>query len=535
MALPTTLPTDRWTLVHALKEAARSHPASRLVFPGSGPVSFAEIDQRSDQVATGLDELGVEPGDRIAVIAKNSLEFLLTVLAAHKRRAVAVPLNIELKGTLLAHQLRTSSPRLLVIDADLVGSVESIPPDVRTYSGMVIIGSGDERAADGSGSVPFDEIASSRAQAGSILTATPRDSAAILFTSGTTGPAKGVVMPHAHCFLFGALQAQATATSAEDTVFVALPMFHVNALFMALGSCLITGANANVIRRFSASSWLDELRSSGATVTNMVGVMAQFVHGQPPTDEDQNHRLRRALAIPVSETWAPEFESRFGMRFVRVYGMTECNIVSFGEPTADLPAGCTGPIVDEFFDVRIVSADTGQELPAGTTGEIVVRPRLPSCFMAGYFGADDQTVSAWRDLWFHTGDAGRLDDQQRLYFVDRLKDCIRRRGENISAFEVEQVINQHEGVLESAAVGIITPDSGGDEEIKLCVVVSDDTLRERDLHDWAVAELPRYAVPRFIEIVPELQKTATGKLRKDVLRTVGVTTHTVDCLEPVAS
>jgi crotonobetaine/carnitine-CoA ligase len=190
-------------------------------------------------------------------------------------------------------------------------------------------------------------------------------------------------------------------------------------------------------------------------------------------------------------------------------------------------AGCAGYVIEDFYDVRIVDAETDEALPVGAVGEIVVRPTRPSCFMAGYFQMPERTVEAWRNLWFHTGDAGRFDEEGRLFFIDRIKDCIRRRGENISAFEVEQVLNNFPDIAESAVVGV-RAEAGGEEEIKACIVPKEDALDPTAILDWCVERMPRFAVPRFVEFVAELDKTPTGKLRKQDLRDAGVSDATWD-------
>ena len=196
-----------------------------------------------------------------------------------------------------------------------------------------------------------------------------------------------------------------------------------------------------VVERFRATTWLEEIRAAEATITNGLGVIPEFIFRQPPTDRDRDHRLRLMMAVPIAEEWGEAFEERFGVPFLQGFGMTECNIVAYTRPEEALVPGCAGYVLEEWFVVRVADPDTDEPLTAGAVGEIVVRPRLPGCFMAGYFRMPERTVEAWRNLWFHTGDAGRFDGLGRLHFVDRIKDCIRRRGENISSFEIEQVLN----------------------------------------------------------------------------------------------
>ena len=208
--------------------------------------------------------------------------------------------------------------------------------------------------------------------------------------------------------------------------------------------------------------------------------------------------------------------------------MTECNIPAYGKLEDPVMAGCAGHIDNDFFEVKIVDADTDEEMPKGEVGEIVVRPTQPACFMQGYYNMPERTIEAWRNLWFHTGDAGRFDEEGRLFFIDRIKDCIRRRGENISAFEVEQVINNHPEVAESCVIGVRDADAGGEEEVKACVVSVGNGVEPTSILDWCVERMPRYAVPRYIEYVDALDKTPTGKLQKQVLRDAGITSDTWD-------
>jgi len=310
-----------------------------------------------------------------------------------------------------------------------------------------------------------------------------------------------------------------------------LPLFHANALLMQFVGSLIAGAQVVVTERFRATSWLEEVRAAEATITNgLGGVIPEFIFRQPPTARDREHRLRLMMAVPIAPEWGAAFEQRFGVPFMQGFGMTECNIVAYTRPGDALVPGCAGYPLAEWFDVAIADPATDALLPAGQTGEIVVRPKVPGCVMAGYFRMPEKTVEAWRDLWFHTGDAGRFDDAGRLHYVDRIKDCIRRRGENISSFEIEQVLNAHPAVAESAVVGVKVAGAGGEDEVKAYVVpVAGTVVDPVELLDWCAPRMPHFAVPRFVEVVAtELAKTPTGKLQKTPLREAGVTAVTWD-------
>jgi carnitine-CoA ligase len=521
------LDPERWTLMEALRVQAERRGASIFAsFDDGSNHSFAGLDAASDACATGLASLGVGPGDRVLIMAENSAAFLTAFFGVQKRRAVLVPVNTELKGEFLAHQLRDSQPKVIIADRqpgegwaaglDGVTAFVAIGDAVKTVTGKPVTTFGDLcRHID----------------RGDVMTPEARDICLILYTSGTSGPSKGVVIPQAHAYLFGYQQARALSLTSEDRFFVALPMFHVNALLMSLGACLVTDAQAFIAARFSASQWLNQVRSCGATVSNTLGIMAEFILQQPETALDKEHRLRSVMAVPVSDQWGVRFEARFGVRLVQVYGMTECNIISFNNDLDQLQPGCAGRVSDEFFDVRIVDPETDRTLDPGAIGEIVVRPCVPYGFMQGYYNLPDTTVRAWRNLWFHTGDAGRLDATGRLYFVDRLGDCIRRRGENISSLEIEQVLGSHPDIAECAVIGLKIDGAGGEEEIEAIVVRRKPGLDRVGLLKWSEAHLPRYAVPRFWKFVDALEKTPTGKVKKRELRDRGVTAGTWDRVE----
>jgi len=531
------LPRSHWTLVEAVRrQAARLGEAEFLGFE-DGSLSFAGLEGASDAAASALAGLGVQPGDRVLALAANSAAFVVAMIATHKRRAVFTPVNTELKGAFLEHQVRNSEPVVVLVDAELAGSFAGVDTAGVGIAHVVVIGGAVPDGLPDSlrvGSLrTWDELlAGSAVDAAAVLTPEPQDICTIMYTSGTTGPSKGVLMPQAHCFLFAKGAADAVALrEGEDRYFVCMPFFHANALFMQIYACLVAGVPATVVKRFSVTSWLDQVIDCGATATNALGVMPEFIFRQPPDPRDRSHRLTRVMAVPIAEEWGAAFEQRYGVRLVQGFGMTEINMVAYSDPADPVIAGCAGRVLDEHFEVIVADPATDEALPAGEVGEILVRPRSPFCFNQGYFRMPDKTVEAYRNLWFHTGDAGRFDEEGRLYFVDRLKDRIRRRGENISSYEIEQVLNEHPAVLESAAVGVRVAGAGGEEEIKAVLVLHPGAAAGFDpvaLLDFCVERMPRYAVPRFVEVVDDLDKTASGKVRKQAMRDGGVTEVTWD-------
>lgn len=517
-----------WTLVAELSRQAGLRPdAAYCRFESGGSYTYQELESASTRFASGLAARGIGPGDRVAIMAANRKEYLVAFFGAQKRRAILVPLNVELKGEFLRHQIRNCKPQVIITDRDFFPDL--MPEDLELTRLVIQVGDGFELAT-GLTCHSFEELERAPERAAAVLRPQPSDVCLIIYTSGTSGAAKGVELTQCHSYLFGLQQAHAMELDEHDTYYVCLPLFHVNALLMSLAGCLVAGANAYVAQRFSASRWRLDLNASGASVTNMLGTMAEFLLALAPEASDTDHSVTSVMALPVSSSWALTFEERFGIKLVQVYGMTECNIVAYTSTQDPLVAGRVGPIQREFFDVEILDPQTGERLPIDRTGEICVRPKVPSGFMRGYHNMPDVTVTAWRDLWFHTGDAGRIDKSDSLHFVDRLGDTIRRRGENISSFEVEQAILEYPGVLECAVVGIRVDGAGGEQEVKVDLALSQSAERFEDAAfiAWCADRIPRYAVPRFVELHTSLPKTATGKIQKARLREAGVTPQTWD-------
>ena len=528
-------PWREWTLVHLLRRQAADHGSRPFLrFEDGQAFTFGALDAWTDGLAGSLAALGIRAGDRVLGLIGNRAEAIGLLFAAVKLGAVWVPLNTGLRGAFLQHQLHNAEPRVVIVEDRLAENLRDVAAGPVSPGTVVMVGdpaTATPPCLSGAQRLMFQEMAFLQAPDDlALVSPAPGDTAMIMYTSGTTGPAKGVLMPHGHCYLFGLGTAEALALTAEDRYYICMPLFHANALLMQLLGTLIAGTAAVVAERFRATTWLAEIRDSGATVTNGLGVIPEFVFRQPATDRDRDHRLRAMMAIPIAREWGAAFQERFGVPFLQGFGMTECNIPAYGRPGDPLIPGCAGYPLAEWFDVAIADPETDELVPAGETGEIVVRPKVPGCFMAGYFRMPDKTVEAWRNLWFHTGDAGRLDERGRLHYIDRLKDCIRRRGENISAFEIEQVLNAHPAVAESAVMGIRVAGAGGEDEVKACVVAAPGaTVDPVALLDWCTPRMPHFAVPRFVEIVAgELPKTPTGKVQKTALREAGVNATTWD-------
>ena len=524
----TELPKAAWTYPAVVRmQAERYGDRPFCSFQEGETLSFRELETESSALASGLADLGVTSGDRVVVLAFNSREFILTMIAAHKRGAIFVPINTELKGAFLEHQLKNTEPRVVIVDAALRVAFDSVDMAAAGVEATIVIG-GSALPLPGTRAIRFENLVASSPRREDVVEVTPYTVCTIMFTSGTTGPAKGVMMPHGHCFYNALISMRRTELTDADRMYISMPLFHGTASLLQLYASLLAGASTYIVRRFSASSWLSDVRAGAATVTFAAGVMAEFILKQPEQVDDADNPLRLVWSVPVSAQWGPRFEKRFDVRILQAYGMTELCVPVWGDLKEPLQPGCAGEVIKDFWEIRIVDPETDEHLQAYEVGEIVGRPKEPGVFMAGYFRMPDKTVEAWRTLWFHTGDAGYVDDRGRLFYVDRIRDRIRRRGENISAFEVEEVVGAHPGVRQCAVVGVKVDGAGGEDEVMAYIVAHATDLAPADVLDWCVQRMPRYAVPRFIELVSEIEQTPTGKIRKQKLRDAGVTPNTWD-------
>ena len=520
---------EHWVFSDILTRQARRYGERTWIQMVDGAaLTFQQADRIANQVARLLLALKVCPGESVAVFVPNSLEYCYAWFGITRVGAVHVAVNTDYKGVFLEHVLNNCHARLIFVHSDYVDRLREIEAELDYLQELIVIGNVDD--ADHYQSKltvhSFEQFHACASDSVDVAM-TYRDPACVMYTSGTTGPSKGVVMPQAHVYLFGLGTIENMHLTAEDVFYIVLPLFHANALFMQLYATLIIGAKAVLRDKFSASRWIHDVVNYGATITNSLGVIIAFVLGQEPTELDKKHNLRAIGVAPSLPEIDAQLRERFGISdVIGLYGMTEVNIPLYTRPGESRPGSC-GKLWDKYYELQIVDPDTDLPLPPNTVGEIVVRPKLPFGFMTEYMSMPDKTVEANRNFWFHTGDAARMDEEGYVYFVDRIKDCIRRRGENISSFEIEQVIAEHEAVAEVAAVAVKSEITGGEDEVKTVVVLKAH-LSVESLYEYCTQHLPRFAVPRYIEFVDALPKTPTSKIQKTKLREQGVTPTTWD-------
>ena len=325
---------------------------------------------------------------------------------------------------------------------------------------------------------------------------------------------------HAHNYLFADACVSLTRMKADDVYYSPLPLFHANAQFLTAYAAMIAGGRYVMGERFSASAWLGAVRECGATHTNLLGVMMDYVWKQPPTSEDADNKLRCVFAAPVNFRIVEEFKKRFDIEaFVDVFGSTEIGIPILTPYNVPRPQGSFGLAMTDLYDMKLVDPETDQEVPAGELGELVIRPKIAWTLTQGYYRRPEATVAAFRNLWFHTGDGLRQDSEGWFYWVDRLKDAIRRKGENISSAEIEQAVLAMDGIIECAAIAVPADEGEGEDEVMLYVVREPGaTIEAEAVWAWCDSKVPRFAVPRFIEFIGALPKTPTGKIQKVQLR-----------------
>jgi crotonobetaine/carnitine-CoA ligase len=499
----------------------------------AAPHTFAQVNTIANRLAHGLARIGLARHDSVALLLPNCLEFVFAWFAAQKLGAIEVPISDAYKGPLLEHALRISRAKILITTseaAERVAEIErALPALHRCY---ILDPPGTKPGSPRFERVvvaPFEELYTQR-EDNPGLEVTPRDPAAVLFTSGTTGPSKGVLMPHSQFYFFAEEGVQLLRLTDQDVHMTGFPLIHGNAQFLTVYPCLIAAARCVLYPRFSASDFIARAHRSGATVTNLLGSTMAFICAQPPSLSDRDHKLERIYAAPLSSDLAPVFTERFGVSdFVNGFGQTEISLPFMTPPGEAAPPGACGVLVDQWFEVRLCDPDTGEEVPTGTAGELLVRPKAPGIISAEYFGMPEKTVEAWRDLWFHTGDALKRDAEGWYYFVDRVKDALRRRGENISSFEVEAVIREHPAVADCAVVAVKADESGGEDEVKACIVTrAGAAVGYEELIAWCDRRMAAFMVPRYLEILEDLPRTPSEKVRKNALRAAGVTPGTWD-------
>ncbi|MQA79711.1 MAG: AMP-binding protein [Streptosporangiales bacterium] len=514
--------SDRTTARILADKAATVGDRPFLHWQGS-TYTYRDLDELTNRYANGFAALGVGRGDHVALLLPNCPELLWALWGLGKLGAVAVPLNTAAKGELLRYFLDQSDSVMVCVDGSLLPRLVDVlgrVPAVRTVLGHDVDADALTAAGlpDGVRTYPLAALRSSPGTAPEpAQPVRAEDPHLILYTSGTTGPSKGAICPQSQGHAVGHQMSSINGYRPDDVLYTCLPVFHGNAIWYTVYAALWAEASVALYPHFSASRFWSQIRESKATVFNCLGAMANIVWQQPPSPADREHHARICMMVPNSRELSRGFLDRYGITVTSVYAMTEnCAITVFGpdEPAEKVPSA--GRVRDDVA-VQIVD-DGGVEVPTGEVGEIRIRPAEPGMTMLGYYDMPEETAEAHRGGWFHTGDRGWVDDDGYLYFSDRKKEAIRRRGENISAYEVETTICRHPAVHEAAAVPVAS-ELGEDEVMVYLVPAAGATITFEEIIAFCGEQLPYFMVPRYLAVIAELPKTPSEKIEKYKLKT----------------
>ena len=550
--LEALLTADGTTLPERLDHWAQTTPQAICLYDGETDreYTYAEFGALTDAVAGSLARWGIVPGDRISVFTTNSLLAATLMFACWKAGAIYAPVNFSYRGRLLSYQLRDTSPRLLVTDAELVERIPEVAGDLADDAALSVAVFEDDAEAPVGGlpRVPWSALTQQAPRPD--VTIGPADPANIVYTSGTTGPAKGVLQPHLwiNQYTYGLR----SLIDSRDVVYNDLPMYHVGGAFANVGRAIWKGAEAAIWNRFSPSEFWSRIERRGATAAILLDVMIPWLMKAPESEADRANTLSKVHMQPLPLHHAAVAQ-RFGFDAVSAgFGQTESGgplkIVMLetaeGEGTPEhlrkgllgdeLTAACQergfsvvdGTTVTEkgamgypshFVEAMIVD-ESDAECPRGVPGELVVRPRIPHIMMTEYIGKPEATATAWRGGWFHTGDSALQNPDGSFRFVDRMGDRIRVKGENLSSFQVEDLLNGHPDVQMTAVFAIPSSEGSEDDIVAYVVLVEGSRTTEDDLHGFAQEQMPKFMRPAHIRIVADIPRTPTNKIEKYKLK-----------------
>ncbi|CAN5336830.1 ATP-dependent acyl-CoA ligase [soil metagenome] len=516
------------TVIAALERAVMAHP-ERVLLDFSGELyTYRQVDELSTRLANSLATLGIKAGQTVVTMLDNNIDAVIAWLAVNKLCAVHVPINTALRGDFLRHQIADAGAPLVICEPGYVERIGLVAHQLADVRQVLHRGASPEAPC---GALPLAALDAHRGSDDTPLASKPNpwELASLIYTSGTTGPSKGCMISYNFMCNLARLQLRAGPATAEDVTITPLPLFHMNALAVGIISNILVGARVAIIPRFSVSNFWPEVERSGATIASILGGMGGLLANAPDTEAAKRcfGQIHTVRGNPFTEENKNIWRERFGAKLVggNGYGLTEaCVITSLAAGNYAAP-GSSGKRIPDF-DVRIVD-DLDREVPANTAGEIVCRPQRPDIMFMGYWRRPEDTLKLMRNMWFHTGDIGKFDDEGFFYFVDRKKDYLRRRGENISSFEMESAFANHPDIAEVAVHAV--PSDKGEDDVKVTAILnSGSMLTHEALFHWSTNAVPYYALPRYIEFRDTLPKNPQGRILKYQLRDEGKTPSTWD-------
>jgi carnitine-CoA ligase len=526
---------ERRTMGALLRERARRTPDATWVLYEQERLTFAQVDALVDRHVAALRAAGIGPGSTVGLMLANSPVFLALALALGRLGAVFVPVNLANRSEALRHVLAQAEVSMVALDASYAARLAEVAAGLPTLRAIAVDGIDEVAGAVGLAGLERHDLrafgeGAGGGQAAASLAGT-LDPWCIMFTSGTTGVSKGAIMSHQYwCTVPVELSGPSRDIRASDVFHVSSPMFHAAAWLVQIIPSLLLGLPVAIDEGFSTSLFWDRVRRHGATQLLTMGATHLWLWKEPARACDSDNPARVWAPVPLPDALREPFKARFGIEHLwSTYGGTEFMNVTNTDVRRPSPPGSSGR-ARPSLEIAVLD-DLGRRLQPDTVGELCVRPTQPHALFQGYHGMPAETLARFRDLWYHTGDLVRVDADGELYFVDRKDDFLRVHGENVSSFEVEAAFGKHDAVAEAAAHSVVTEESAqvAEDEIKVCVILHAGAAIEPEALAAFVADhLPRFAVPRYIEIVDDLPRTATDRVRKHVLRSRGLTATTWD-------
>jgi crotonobetaine/carnitine-CoA ligase len=516
------------TVTGILARAAREHP-DRIHLDFTGDFyTYGQVDRLSDRLAHGLAALGVKQGDTVASILDNNIDAVVAWFGINKLGAISVPVNTAYKGEFLRHQIHDSGANVVLAENDYAARVVAEAAGLPKVHSLVYRGSAAVETGGAMRAMALDTITRDGDKSAFPLVE-PGDLTMLIYTSGTTGPSKGCMISHGYACNLARQSLHVNGMTQADIYWTALPLFHMNATATGVLATAMIGTRACVYPRFSLSGFWPDIERSGATMASLLGSMHPLIAEAPDTDCSRRcfGQLRVVGAAPFPKDLQDKWRSRFGVKIAGTggYGFTEAAMLAYGPLTTRIDPDSSGPMAEEF-DVIIVD-DHESPVPTGTAGEVLCRPKRPFVQFEGYWNRPADTLKIMKNLWLHTGDIGKFGENGEFYFLDRKKDYLRRRGENISSFEMEKTFQNHPDIMDVAVHAVFS--ELGEDDVKLtCVLQEGSTLTPEALCAWSLDKVPFFAVPRYIEFRRDLPRNPTGKVLKYQLRAEGATPDTWD-------
>jgi crotonobetaine/carnitine-CoA ligase len=515
-------------LGRCLRSQAEKIPDALFVRWNEERFSYGRVNELANASARAFSELGVGKGDTVAFLMDSCPDWIWSTLALNKLGAIWVPTNTDYKGAWLRESLEDARARVLVADGALLERALAACGGTLPFERVVVRGAVPSGLPAGANAIPLEQFARTPGAEPDDSALFYGDTAAILWTSGTTGKSKGVMQSH-NVWIRAALDGASNSGLREgEVLYNCLPMYQSAAWVANVYRALVCGVPVAMDPRFSVHEFWDRCRHYGATMVFTLGAMHIFLWQQPVRADDRDNPVRVAGMVPMPDKLIGPFKERFGIEEIH-QGMGQSEVMGLlsRRPGLAYPENALGDPADGI-EVRLLD-EHDNETPVGEAGEISVRPTAPFQIFNGYFNNSDATVSAWRNLWYHTGDLARRDANGHFYFVDRKKDFIRFKGRNISSFQVEAAFAAHPAVQQCAAHAVASELLAAEAEMKVCAVLKPGaTATPEELCRFVNDTAPYFFVPRYVELMTELPQTPTGRVQKYKLRERGVTPETWD-------